>query len=205
MASDWTLTPLVAGLLLGGALSIAVGMAFVVGQRLFPDRRQETAARIGGEERRRTDVRAYLEGIGETYVEGHRVAGQSVAFYLPDRDVAITFDVRVYFRVRRTETVAILYEHEMPPHHLAARFPFDVPTWTPAETAESTPGASVRAAFAALDLPVGVDAERIEAAYRDRVKESHPDHGGDEAEFKRIREAYAIATEHADSADWRRE
>jgi hypothetical protein len=125
------------------------------------------------------------------------VAGQSVAFYLPERDVAITFVVEAFFAVRRTGTVAILYEHEMPVHHLAARLPFEVPDGP--HSAGTDPRDSIHEAFATLDLSVGVDADRIEAAYRDRIKESHPDHGGDEAEFRRVREAYAVAKEHAES------
>ncbi|QZX99931.1 J domain-containing protein [Halobaculum rubrum] len=41
---------------------------------------------------------------------------------------------------------------------------------------------------------LGVDADasqsELKAAYRDRVKETHPDSGGDEAEFKRVNSAY---------------
>jgi len=37
----------------------------------------------------------------------------------------------------------------------------------------------------------------VKSAYRDRVKQVHPDHGGDEADFKRVREAYTLAKQHA--------
>ncbi|QZP37494.1 J domain-containing protein [Halobaculum magnesiiphilum] len=41
---------------------------------------------------------------------------------------------------------------------------------------------------------LGVDADasgsEVKAAYRDRVKETHPDSGGDEEEFKRVNRAY---------------
>lgn len=41
---------------------------------------------------------------------------------------------------------------------------------------------------------LGVDADAsesaVKAAYRDRVKETHPDSGGDEEEFKRVNRAY---------------
>ena len=41
---------------------------------------------------------------------------------------------------------------------------------------------------------LGVDADasqsEVKAAYRDRVKETHPDSGGDEEEFKRVNSAY---------------
>ncbi|MEF8757237.1 MAG: J domain-containing protein [Halobacteriales archaeon] len=199
MFPDWSTTWLVAGLLLGGALSLVVGAAFVAGARLFPDETPRNDQRTRGEARRRAEIRGYLDAIGEGYAEDRSVADTPVAFYLPQRDVAITFDVGAYFRLERTETVAILYEHEMPVHHLAARLPFDVPDVAPSPANASNE--SVRAAFHALDLPVGVDRDRIEAAYRDRIKDTHPDHGGDEAEFRQVREAYAIAKEHAEHAE----
>ena len=197
MLPDWSTTWLVAGLLLGGAFSILAGTAFVVGQRLFPDEAPRKDGGATGEARRRAEIRRYLDAIGEEYVENRPVAGRVVGFHLQERDVAITFDVGTYFHIRRTKTVAILYEHEMPVHHLGARLPFEVPDVDP--SSEDTSPEAVRAAFDALDLPMGVDSKRIEAAYRERIKESHPDHGGDEAEFKRVREAYAVAKEHAES------
>lgn len=45
--------------------------------------------------------------------------------------------------------------------------------------------------FAVLGLDPGDDEEAIERAYRRRVKEAHPDHGGSVAEFVAVREAYA--------------
>jgi curved DNA-binding protein CbpA len=39
------------------------------------------------------------------------------------------------------------------------------------------------------------DAEEIKQAYRDRVKETHPDLGGSEAEFKRVERAYQRLSE----------
>jgi len=194
---DWSTTWLVAGLLLGGVLSALVGAAFVVGQRLYPDAAASANRRTDGEARRRAEIREFLDAIGERYVENRPVAGERVAFYLSERDVAITFDVEVFFAVRRTGTVAILYEHEMPVHHLAARLPFEVPDVS--HSTGTDPKDSIHEAFRTLGVPVGVDADRIEAAYRDRIKESHPDHGGDETEFRRVREAYAVAKEHAKS------
>jgi hypothetical protein len=194
---DWSSTWLVAGLLLGGALSVLVGAAFVVGQRLYPDATQAANRRTSGEARRRTEIREFFDAIGEPYVENRSIAGQPVAFYLPERDVAITFDVEAFFRIRRTGRVAILYEHEMPVGHLAARLPFEVPEITRPSRTDGRD--SVRTAFETLEVPVGVGPDRIDEAYRDRIKESHPDHGGDEAEFRRVREAYAVAKEYADS------
>jgi ferredoxin len=44
--------------------------------------------------------------------------------------------------------------------------------------------------FDVLGLERGVDADEIEQAYRERVKEAHPDQGGSAAEFRRVRDAY---------------
>ena len=44
--------------------------------------------------------------------------------------------------------------------------------------------------FEVLGVEPGADEEAIERAYRERVKESHPDHGGTPEEFQRVREAY---------------
>lgn len=41
-----------------------------------------------------------------------------------------------------------------------------------------------------LDLSTGVDDEEIERAYRERVKEAHPDQGGSIEEFREVRTAY---------------
>lgn len=47
-----------------------------------------------------------------------------------------------------------------------------------------------------LDVDVDASVEAITTAYRDRVLETHPDHGGDEAAFKRVRWAYEYLKEH---------
>ncbi|WP_254821088.1 ferredoxin Fer [Haloglomus halophilum] len=44
--------------------------------------------------------------------------------------------------------------------------------------------------FDVLGVDPGADDETIEQAYRERVFEAHPDHGGSAAEFQRIRRAY---------------
>ena len=48
-----------------------------------------------------------------------------------------------------------------------------------------------RSAYATLGLEPGADQAAIREAYRDRIKEVHPDtEGGDEAAFREVREAY---------------
>lgn len=49
-------------------------------------------------------------------------------------------------------------------------------------------------------LGVGRDASttEIKQAYRERIKEVHPDQGGDRETFRRVQDAYATAREHAD-------
>jgi hypothetical protein len=46
-----------------------------------------------------------------------------------------------------------------------------------------------------LDVPADADAETIRSAYRDRVKEVHPDRGGDPELFKRVQWAYEYLSE----------
>ena len=46
-----------------------------------------------------------------------------------------------------------------------------------------------------LRVDPDADAEEIKQAYRDRVKETHPDLGGSEAEFKRVERAYRRLSE----------
>jgi len=59
----------------------------------------------------------------------------------------------------------------------------------------------VAAAFAELDVATDADAAEVKRAYRERVKETHPDQGGDEEAFRRVREAYATARNHAEERD----
>lgn len=78
---------------------------------------------------------------------------------------------------------------------LGRRLPFKVPESDPAEAELSDP---IGTAFNVLDLSRPADVDEVKRAYRERVKEVHPDQGGDEAEFKRVREAYAMARNHCD-------
>ena len=50
---------------------------------------------------------------------------------------------------------------------------------------------TAREAYDRLGLEEGADADAVKSAYRERVKEVHPDtEGGDEDEFKRVKTAY---------------
>ena len=188
---------LVVGVVLGLASSLVAAGVFVVGDRLFPADTSSSGPRVDGVGRRRAEIRDYLDAVGETYVEDHPVHGESVAFFLPDRDVAITFDARAYFRIERAGTFAVLCEHEMPGSQLGRRLPFEVPT---DRLPDADLDAPVAAAFDHLRLPPTASTDEVRSAYRDRVKEVHPDHGGDPEEFKRLREAYATAREHLKAA-----
>jgi len=53
-----------------------------------------------------------------------------------------------------------------------------------------------REACETLGIDTDADVEAIKHAYREQVKETHPDHGGDEAAFKRVRWAYEYLKEH---------
>ncbi|MFB6101582.1 MAG: J domain-containing protein [Haloplanus sp.] len=178
---------------MGAVAVLLVTGIFVVGNRLFPAPAADRRRRIDGTDRRRAEIRTYLGTIGERYVEDATVHGDAVAFYLPARNVAITFDPQAYFRIERTGTDAVLCEHEMPGAQLGRRLPFDVPDGEAAADAE----APVATAFARLGLSPDADSDAVKTAYRQRVKDVHPDQGGDGEAFRRLREAYTTAREHA--------
>lgn len=194
MLPEWfSLLPpwLVVGLSVGAVASVAVAGIFWIGESLFPATPTAGATQVDGTTRRRREIRDYLRSIGEPFTEDPVVHGESVAFYLPGRDVVITFDAQAYFRLERTGTRAVLCEHEMPGAQLGRRLPFEVPDVEPDPVADP-----VSDAFDHLDLPTTADADEVTAAYRERVKEVHPDHGGDQESFKELRDAYSTAKDH---------
>jgi hypothetical protein len=220
-------TWLFAGVALGVVFAVAIAAAFLAGERLVPEGASgDHEGRQRGEEMRREEIRYYLEAIGEAFETDAAVAGHDVAFYLPEREVAVTFDARTYLSLRDSAVYGILVEHEMPGVHLGYRLPFETPTVGPEDDDPrndagrgpafglgagagnqqwredgATPSGiedPVEPSFAVLGLPPDASTEEVRSAYRDRVKEVHPDHGGDEASFRRIQEAYATAREHAD-------
>ena len=188
---------LLVGVLLGVLGSLGAVGLFVFAQRRWPSTGPTEG--YSGESRRRTEFRDYLRAIDEPFAEDHPVAGQPVAFYLPARDVAITFDARAYYRILRSETEPVLVEHEMPGSVLGARLPFETPEvdFGPTVAAEPDP---IGAAFAELGVPVDSPVDEVKRAYRRRVKDAHPDQGGDEDAFRRLREAYATAKQHAEAS-----
>ncbi|WP_345783462.1 ferredoxin Fer [Halomontanus rarus] len=56
--------------------------------------------------------------------------------------------------------------------------------------------------FDILQIDADADAAEIESAYRRRVKEAHPDHGGSAAEFRRVQAAYEELTSGARRSEW---
>lgn len=186
---DWILL----GVFLGLCASVAVGGVFYFGVRHLSSGRAARSGSVDGSARRRAEIREYLRTIGERVEEDADLDGTDVAFYLPERDVAITFDVTAYFDLQSTDTHVVLCEHEMPAAHLARRLPFETPTVTrpPRKTDP------VSQAYDRLGLTPGADEAEVKAAYRELVKEVHPDQGGSETEFKRVQEAYTTARNHA--------
>ncbi|PSP57193.1 ferredoxin [Halobacteriales archaeon QH_7_66_36] len=56
--------------------------------------------------------------------------------------------------------------------------------------------------FDVLGVDPGADEEAVERAYRKRVKEAHPDHGGSQRAFERVRAAYdAVQSGAATTSD----
>jgi DnaJ-domain-containing protein 1 len=196
---------LVIGVLLGLCGSLLVAVAFLAASRALPEQDRERS-REGGESRRRTEFREYLDAIEEPYIEDHVVDDETVAFYLPERDVAVTFDARAHYHLRRSEVHSVLVEHEVPATMFGDRLPFETPeVGVDDETHEGNPldggtgeGDALEAALAELGVPAGATMEEVTRAYRRRIKEVHPDQGGDEESFRRVREAYATAKRHVD-------
>lgn len=56
-------------------------------------------------------------------------------------------------------------------------------------------GPTRREAYETLGLDPGADETEVRRAYRETVKEVHPDRGGDETEFKEVTQAYERLTE----------
>ncbi|WP_232687488.1 J domain-containing protein [Halobacterium zhouii] len=193
------------GLVIAGLVSVVVAALFVVGERLYPTEPVTPAGSVSGEWKRRQEIREYLRAIDEPFAEEHFVAGTHVAFYLPGRDVAITFDAPAYFRIRNAKTHVVLAEHEMPGRHLGGRLPFETPDpgelfgEESGERDDEADADSVERAFDTLGLPRSASESEVKAAYRERVKDVHPDHGGDRETFERVREAYAAARQASTS------
>jgi len=195
------LTPLpgwlVLGIGLGAVASLLVGAVFYFGDRLFPATDHgDHYRRVDDTLRRYAEVRSYLNAIDERFVENADIEGFAPAFYLPDRDVAVTFDPRVFFGLEAAPTYVVLCEDEMPINQLGRRLPFEVDE-PERDQRRPTADRSVTNAFDELGLDAGATQDEIRNAYRSQVKEAHPDRGGTEAEFKELQEAYTTAKEYA--------
>ncbi len=222
---------LVVGLAIAGGLAALFAVLFAVGERFFPPAPADPGSEHDGEWKRRAEIRAYLDAIDESYTEDYPLGGEPVAFYLPEREVAITFDGQAYFRIEQEGRYAVLVEHEMPGGHLGARLPFETPETRfdrrrrsrqeerserrardfagerqdQYRRADASGGAAsgrnerqrVASAFDTLGVPRNADEEEIRSAYREQVKEVHPDHGGEEEAFRELQEAYTAAREAA--------
>ena len=193
------------GVAAGAVMSLCVAVTFLVGGRVFFDGETDADDRDRHSERsteaiRRGEIREYLDRIDERFVENADVDGNRVAFFLPTRDVAVTFDARTFLALEATPTHAILAEHEMPGVALGNRLPFETPEPSVDDDPTNDPDERLPpadAAYRVLGLPSGADAEAVRRAYRRRVKQAHPDHGGDEEEFRRVQEAYDTARRYA--------
>ena len=193
------------GVAAGAVMSLCVAVTFLVGGRVFFDGETDADDRDRHSERsteaiRRAEIREYLDRIDERFVENADVDDNRVAFFLPTRDVAVTFDARTFLALEATPTHAILAEHEMPGVALGNRLPFETPEPSVDDDPTNDPDERLPpadAAYRVLGLPSGADAEAVRRAYRRRVKQAHPDHGGDEEEFRRVQEAYDTARRYA--------
>ena len=178
-------TWLVHGIILGLVFSLGVFLVYMAGQRWW-ELGRPAAGRYDPDGLRRAEVRAYLVAIGEDAVESFRIDGIETDFWLPQRQVAITFDASVYFRLRDAGVTVVLLEHEVPGHRIGPRLPFETPPLQ--STTAETNGTDW--AHSVLGVEIGADDAAIEQAYRDRIKEVHPDVGGDQAALIEVLEAY---------------
>ncbi len=190
---------LITGTLFGVLLSVVFAAVFAVGRWRYPDPEVTPDASQSGDSRRRTEIRHYLTAIDEPFSEDHPVGAHAVAFYLPERDVAITFDARAFYDITGTPTEAVLVEHEMPGMHLGSRLPFETPEIDLGDDGHDGAVDQGEAAFAVLGLPSTASESDVRTAYREKIKSVHPDHGGDPEEFQRVQEAYAAARERVAS------
>ena len=194
----WLLpTWLVLGVAVGILASVAVAAVFYFGDRLFPDSTGSyDQRRVDGTLRRHAEIRSYLNAIGEPFVEYQEIEGVTVAFYLPDRDVVITFDPRVFFGLESADSYVVLCEDEMPIGNLGRRLPFEVDEPTQNLT-PPTADQTVATAFETLGLEAGASEDAVRDAYRSQVKQAHPDRGGSEDEFKQLQDAYTTAKDYS--------
>ncbi|MFC7098054.1 J domain-containing protein [Halobaculum marinum] len=198
---------LVWGVVFGLVASVGVAAVFLAANRWFPDPPTRRGGPDQGSLRRAAEIRDYLRRIDERFVEDVDLDGTRVAFYLPERRVALTFDVHAYFALRdddERDVHVILCEYEMPGWHLGRRLPFEVPEIGVGPDRGARAGAAgttpVVSAFDTLGLPSTADEDSVERAYREKVKETHPDQGGSREAFTEVREAYATALDHAESS-----
>lgn len=69
---------------------------------------------------------------------------------------------------------------------------------SPRELGEAGPTVSPSKARSILDVPPDADNRTIRRAYRERIKEVHPDQGGDEARFREVTAAYETLQDEAE-------
>jgi len=177
-----------AGLLLGVIVTGVIGVVFLIGIRRFPSRGPHVAKGSSITDRRRRALAQYLRDAGEQVHTQVTVRDVTVAVYLPMRDVALVFAPDAYFTLRETPTRVILCELEARPAAIARRLPF----LTPPHRTEPIHSRSSDA-YAVLGVSADADAATLREAYRRRVKDCHPDQGGDPAEFARVQRAYEEA------------
>ena len=196
------------GVALGVGVTIVAAGLFWAGNRHLRAPRS-VPSRTQGDAKRLAEIRAYLGQLDQPVLERHPLAGGEVAFYLPESDVAIIFDPRTFYRVERTSTHAILLEHEVPIRTLGRRLPFETPE--PASSAEDRRTGhrpprgqdektnEYTRALSVLSASEDASERAIRRAYRARVKEVHPDHGGTIQEFRRVQEAYTTVQQFTEA------
>lgn len=71
-------------------------------------------------------------------------------------------------------------------------------TGSPPGVEQAGPSVSPSKARSILDVPPDADERTIRRAYRERIKEVHPDQGGDETRFREVTAAYETLQDEAE-------
>ena len=189
LAVTGTVLTLFAAFVTPGGVSLLLfagaGLTFAGGYRCFTRSRESIAATAY----QRVGVERNPDGtVGEAGAETERSRSADIDYEPPDWDDPAWFEDPFW----REPT-----DHDPPG-------PDEGPSdwWNERVNSEQRQSETVapreREACEVLGVDTDADEERVTAAYRDRVKETHPDRDGDETEFKRVRWAYEYLHEHRD-------
>ncbi|MDZ7745118.1 MAG: J domain-containing protein [Halobacteriales archaeon] len=167
-------------------LFAGAGLTFAGGYRCFTRSRENIAATAY----ERVGVERNPDGtVGEAGAETERSRSADIDYEPPDWDDPAWFE-EPFWREPA--------DHEPPGPDEGPSDWWNERVSREPEREPETVAPREREACAVLGVGIDADEEAVTTAYRDRVKETHPDHGGDETAFKRVQWAYEYLCEHHD-------